>query len=219
VRVQHNRCLEGQEEKLFEYMQQGVPDGQMSIAVPRQREKHDKPSKTGRPALSARTAQVEVRFREVTICAPQTRHLKEKQPIRLFAVYLFEKNPPPGATRIQWMLLTSIEVRSLKQAIKCVRWYCMRWRIEEWHRVLKSGCRILEHQNHTAKVLARTITLDAVIAWRIMVLALLGRELPELPCNLLFNPWECEVLQLLTPKKSPYPLEKPSSSSLNLEAI
>lgn len=217
VRVQHNRCLDGQKEKLFEYIRQGRPDGQVSIAVPRQREKKGKPSKAGQTALPARTAQVEVRFREVTICAPQTPLLKDKQPIRLFAVYLFEKNPPPGAAAIQWLLLTSIEVCSLKQAMKCVRWYCLRWRIEEWHRVLKSGCRILEHQNHTAEVLSRTITLDAVIAWRIMVLALLGRELPELPCNLLFNSWECAALQLLAQKKSPYPLEKPSSSSPSLE--
>lgn len=218
VRVQHNRCLEGQEEKLFEYLQQGKPDGQVSIAVPRQREKKGKPSKAGQPALPARIAQVEVRFRDVTLCAPHTPLLKDKKPIRLFAVYLFEKNPPPGATQIQWLLLTSIEVRSLKQAMKCVRWYCLRWRIEEWHRVLKSGCRVLEHQNHTAEVLARAITLDAVVAWRIMVLALLGRELPDLPCDLLFNSWECKMLQLLAQKKSPYLLEKRSSSSPNLEA-
>jgi len=217
VRVQHNRCLDGQEEKLFEYMQQGEADGQVSIAVPRQREKESKPSKPGRDALKARSAQVQVRFREVTICAPRTKWLRDKTPLKLFAIYLFEENPPLGATRIQWMLLTTIEVRSLKQAMKCVRWYCLRWRIEEWHRVLKSGCRILEHQNHTAEVLARTITLDAVIAWHIMALALLGREQPELPCDLLFNSWECEALQLLAQKKSPYPLEKLPSSSPNLE--
>ena len=158
-----------------------------------------------------------VGIREVSICAPHTPLLKNKMPIRLFAVYLFEKNPPSGATQIQWMLLTSMEIRSLKQAMKCVRWYCLRWRIEEWHRVLKSGCRILEHQNQTAEVLARVITIDTVVAWRIMVLALLGRELPELPCDLLFNSWECGVLQLLAQKKSPYALEKLSSSSPNLE--
>jgi hypothetical protein len=218
VRVQHNRSLEGQEEKLFEYVRHGPADGQVSMAVPRQREKEGKPSKAGQPALPARTAQVEVRFREVTISAPKTPRLKDKKPIRLFAVSLFEKNPPTGAARIQWLLLTTIEVRSLKQAMKCVRWYCLRWRIEEWHRVLKSGCRILEHQNHTAEVLARTIALDAVIAWRIMVLALLGRELPELPCDLLFNAWECQALQLLAQKKSPSPLAKRSSLSPSLEA-
>lgn len=100
------------------------------------------------------------------------------------------------------MLLTTMQVRSVKQAMKCVRWYCLRWRIEEWHRVLKSGCGVLEHQNQSVESLARAISIDAVVAWRIMLLALLGRELPELPCELLFNSWECEVLQLLAQKKT-----------------
>jgi hypothetical protein len=212
VRAKHNRCLQDEEKKLFEHMAQGKPNGHMSIMVPRQREKKGKPSKPGRPGLPARTAEVEVRFGEVKICAPQTPLLKGKKAITLFSVYLFERNPPPGATRIKWMLLTTIEVRSMKQAMKCVRWYCLRWRIEEWHRVLKSGCGLLEHQNQTAESMSRAISIDVVVAWRIMVLALLGRELPELPCDLLFNSWECEVLQLLAQKKSPYRLEKLSSS-------
>jgi len=202
VRAKHNRCLQDQEKKLFEHMAQGKPDGSVSINVPRQREKKGKPSKPGRPSFPARTAEVEVRFREITICAPQTPLLKDKNPITLSAVYLFEKNPPPGATQIKWMLLTTMQVRSVKQAMKCVRWYCLRWRIEEWHRVLKSGCGVLEHQNQSGESLARAISIDAVVAWRIMLLALLGRELPELPCELLFNSWECEVLQLLAQKKT-----------------
>jgi len=202
VRAKHNRCLQDEEKKLFEHMAQGKPDGAVSISVPRQREKKGKPSKPGRPSFPARTAQVEVRFREIAICAPQTPLLKGKAPITLSAVYLFEKNPPPGATRIKWMLLTTMQVHSLKQAMKCVRWYCLRWRIEEWHRVFKSGCGVLEHQNQSNESLARAITIDAVVAWRIMLLALLGRELPDLPCELLFNSWECEVLELLAQKKT-----------------
>ena len=102
---------------------------------------------------------------------------------------------------VHWLLLTSIPITSVKQALKCIRWYCRRWRIEEWHRVMKSGCQILDHQNHRAHVLLRAIALDAVIAWRIMLLALLGREVPELPSRTLFDPCECEGLGLLTQKK------------------
>jgi len=95
----------------------------------------------------------------------------------------------------------SIPFTSVKQALKCLRWYCRRWRIEEWHRVMKSGCQILGHQNHRAHVLLRAIALDAVIAWRIMLLALLAREVPELPAGTLFDPSECEALGLLTQKQ------------------
>lgn len=149
-----------------------------------------------------RSANVEVRFKEVTISAPQTPPTRHKLPIKLWAVYVVEKHPPKGATAVHWMLLTSIPVASFKQALKCIRWYCRRWRIEEWHRVMKSGCKILDHQNHSAQVLLRAIAIDAVIGWRIMLLALLGREVPELPCDILFDPTECEVLGLLAKKNS-----------------
>jgi hypothetical protein len=80
---------------------------------------------------------------------------------------------------VQWLLLTMIQVQSAKQALKYIGWYCRRWRIEGWHRVIKSGCNILGHQKHSPEALLRAIALDAVIAWRIMLLALLGREFPS----------------------------------------
>ena len=116
---------------------------------------------------------------------------------------MVEKRPPPQATPLEWLLLTTIQVASAKQALKCLRWYCRRWRIEEWHRVMKSGCNVEEHQNHSAAALLRAIALDAIIAWRIMLLAILGREPPEAPCELVFDPIECEVLAILTQKKKP----------------
>jgi hypothetical protein len=201
VRANYDRCLEGSDRKLFAELAAAPLAKTVSIAVPRQREHAAKPSDPGRPALPARTAKVQVRFKEVSLSAPQTPQTRHKEPIKLWAVYLLEKYPPKGATAVHWLLLTSIPIASVKQALKCVRWYCRRWRIEEWHRVMKSGCQILDHQNHRAHVLLRAIALDAVIAWRIMLLALLGREVPELPAGTLFDPRECEVLGLLIQKK------------------
>ncbi|MHB9009857.1 MAG: IS4 family transposase [Limisphaerales bacterium] len=201
VRAKTDRCLEDSDRKLFEELALAHRAAKVTIPVPRQRQQTDQPSTPGRPALAARKAQVEVRFKEVTISAPQKAQTRHKSPIKVWAIHLVEKNPPAGAAAIEWMLLTSIEVASVKQALRCVRWYCRRWRIEEWHRVMKSGCRILEHQNHRAEVLLRAIVLDAVIAWRIMLLTLLGREMPGLPCDIVFNRVECEVLELLAQKK------------------
>jgi hypothetical protein len=202
VRAQWDRCLEGSDQKLFEELAAAPRAKTVTIPVPRQREHADKPSTPGRPALAARNAKVEVRFKEVTLSAPRTPQTRNKSPITLWAVYLVEKHPPKGAAPVRWLLLTSIPIPSVKQALKCVRRYCRRWRIEEWHRVMKSGCKILDHQNHRAPVLLRAIALDAVIAWRIMLLALLGREVPELPSEILFDRYECEVLGLLAQKKT-----------------
>jgi hypothetical protein len=202
VRSKWDRCLEGTDQKLFEELASAPLAKSVSIPVPRQREHSSKPSAPGRPGLPARQAQVEIRFKEIHLRAPQTPQARHKLPIKLWAVYLVEPHPPEGATPVRWILLSSVEVASVKQALRCVRWYCRRWRIEEWHRVMKSGCKVLEHQNRTAQVLLRAITLDAVIAWRIMLLALLGREVPELPSDILFDPCECEVLELLAQKKT-----------------
>jgi hypothetical protein len=202
VRANWDRCLEGSERKLFEELAAAPLAKTVSLPVPRQREHLAKGSEPGRPGLPARTAKVQLRFQEVTLSAPQAPQTRQKPPLKLWAVSVVEKYPPKGATAVHWLLLTSIPIFSVKQALKCVRWYCRRWRIEEWHRVMKSGCKILEHQNQSAEVLLRAIALDAVIAWRMMLLALLGREVPELPAGTLFDPRECEVLGLLTQKKT-----------------
>ena len=202
VRAHHDRKLEGTDAKLFAELAAAPLAGKVKIAVPRQREHLAKPSQPGRPGLPAREAEVELRYKEVSLPAPDTPALRGRSPLRIWAVEVREKNPPPGATAVHWVLLSTVPVASRKQALTCLRWYCRRWRIEEWHRVLKSGCKILENQNHDAATLLRAITLDAVIAWRIMLLALLGREVPGLPAELVFDPCECEVLELLASKKT-----------------
>ena len=216
VRSKSDRRLEGTESKLWATLAAAPLAQQMKIAVPRQREHLAKGADPGRPGLPAREAKVELRFQEVTIRPPQTPQLSHRPPLKLWALYVVEPNAPEGAAAIEWLLLTSIPLTSAKQARKCLQWYCRRWRIEEWHRVLKSGCHILAHQNGTAETLLRVIAMDAVIAWRIMLLSLLGRELPELPAKLLFSPWECEMLEVLASRKNPAPepLKKKSFPSL-----
>lgn len=202
IRAKWDRQLADTNATLFAELAAAPLAQTVKITVPRQREHVGPPSDPGRPGLAAREAEVEVRFKEISLHAPQTPTLRDQPPVRLWAVGLEEKKPPAGAPAVRWVLLTTVQVASAKQARKCIRWYCRRWRIEEWHRVLKSGCKILEHQNHDAEVLLRAITLDAVIAWRIMLLALLGRTMPGLPADLLFDPCECAVLELLAQKKS-----------------
>jgi len=203
VRAQCNRCLEGTARKLFAELAAAPLALRLKIAVPRQREHLAKGTEPGRPGLAAREAEVELRFQALTIGPPEKPSTRHRPPLPLWGLYVVEPNPPPGAAPIEWFLLTTVPLTSTKQARKCLRWYCRRWRIEEWHRVLKSGCHILDHQNRKAEVLLRVIAIDAVIAWRIMLLALLGRALPELPAQLVFNEWECRTLELLASLKSP----------------
>lgn len=203
VRAKHNRCLEENSRKLFDHLDALPAMGQARIEVPRQREKKSKPSKPGRVALPARTAHVDLKWDKVTLSPPETTHTRNLQPVEIYALSVVEPHPPQGAKALRWVLLTTVPICSRKEALRCLRWYTMRWRIEEWHRVLKSGCRIESHQHRTADKLARTACIDAVIAWRVMLLALLGREIPEMPCELLFSTWECTLLERLQPLVAP----------------
>jgi hypothetical protein len=203
VRAKHNRCLQEQSRKLFDHLDALPVMAQAQIEVPRQREKKSKPSKPGRIALPARKAQVDLNWDKVTLSAPATPQTRSLPAVELYALLVVEPHPPLGAKTLRWVLLTTVPILSRKQALRCLRWYTLRWRIEEWHRVLKSGCRIESHQHRTADKLARAISIDAVIAWRVMLLALLGREVPEMPCELMFSPWECRLLERLQPLVAP----------------
>ena len=203
VRAKHNRCLEEQSEKLFEYLEALPVMAKAQIEVPRQREKKSKPSKPGSIALPARTAHVDLKWDKVTVSAPATSQTRNLPALELYVLSVVEPHPPQGAKALRWVLLTTVPILSRKQALRCLRWYTLRWRIEEWHRVLKSGCRIESHQHRTADKLARAISIDAVIAWRVMLLALLGREVPEIPCELIFSAWECKLLERLQPLVAP----------------
>lgn len=73
-------------------------------------------------------------------------------------------------------------------------------RIEDWHRVLKTGCRIEKLAHDTAARLRRAIAINLVIAWRIMLMTLLGRETPDLPAEVLFSDIELRTLRAFSKK-------------------
>ena len=81
-----------------------------------------------------------------------------------------------------------------------MRWYCLRWRIEDWHRVLKSGCGIEKLAHKTRTRLERAIAIRLVTDKRIVHMTLLGRTCPTLPADVLFSDVEIEVLEAYAKK-------------------
>ena len=151
--------------------------------------------------MPARPATLTVRFQKISVASTR-RDLQSHPAILLWGIYVREQNPPPDAKPIEWLLLTTEEVGTAPQATAMVDYYSRRWRIEEWHRILKSGCRVEEHQHQTGERLKRAIAMDVVLAWRIQLLVLLGRQTPELPCDIFFDNWEVKVLEALQQQKS-----------------
>ena len=199
VRAKHDRRTHG-EHKLFETLRQSTVRGTLTIRIPRQSARPKLSKQKARPHRPERTAQVALRYQEVELPPPS--YLKDKTPLRLWAVHIREETPPPGEIPLEWFLLTTIAVTSNRIAEACIRWYRLRWRIEDWHRVLKSGCGTEKLAYRTAERLKRGIAINMVIAWRIMLMTLLGRECPELPAEVLFSDIEIEVLSAHAVKKT-----------------
>lgn len=191
VRARHNRVLGQDQANLFDRIRAAPAQARLAIAVPRLSARRSTGRQTARAARAARTAQVALRWQAVQLPAPTRRG----PPCALHLVHVREETPPPGAERLEWFLLTSVPVDSPTAAERILRWYRLRWRIEEWHRVLKTGCRAEYLGLRRRERLERAITIKAVIAWRLLALTLLGRETPELPPDVLFSDLELLALE------------------------
>jgi len=206
VRAQHNRTLSGEGQGLFEVIRESPVQGRLQIPVPHQSARPKKSGQKAREGRPQRLAEVSLRYRQVTLQPPD--HLKDRGPITLWMVHVREDLPPEGAKPLEWFLLATGAIGSPEDAAECLRWYAMRWRIEDWHRVLKTGCRVERLAFATGERLKRAVAINLVIAWRIMVMTLLGRESPELPAEVLFADLEIRVLKAFARQRK---LEGPST--------
>lgn len=190
IRAMHNRRTE--DGKLFDTVRTTPARLQFQLHVGRQSARPKKSKQKARPKRAERVAEMTLRYQPVEL--PPPRHLRDQGAITLWIVHALEEQPPPGVKPIEWFLLTTEALTSTEQAERLLAHYCLRWRIEDWHRVLKSGCGIEELRNETAVRLQRAIAIYLVIAWRVMLMTLLGREVPDLPPEVLFTDLELEVL-------------------------
>lgn len=192
VRAKVNRQTTS-ELPLFDKLRTAESRGdQLQLLINRQSARLKRSKQKARPARAERTATMALHYEHVELAPPKGH--QGKKPISLWVVHLVEESPPAGVKAVEWFLLTTMEITTTEQAKKLLDYYCLRWRIEDWHRVLKSGCGIEDLRNETAERLKRVIAIYLVIAWRIMLMTLLGREIPELPADILFTDLELEVL-------------------------
>jgi hypothetical protein len=196
VRAKDNRALDQEVQRLWPHMHLRPKAGTIELQVPRH----------GRQP--ARTAEMSVHFGEVSLAPPKDkRHLA---PIRMSVVFTREERPPNGVKQpLEWMLLTTVPVTGLVDALERVQWYARRWGIEVFHRILKSGCQIEDRQLGTADRLEACLAIDAVVAWRIHCLTWLGRATPDLPCTVAFDDDQWKAVIVFKTRKPP-PEQAPS---------
>ena len=145
----------------------------------------------------ARQATVSVRFSQVTLKPPWRPHHKKLPPVTLTAILVREDDPAPEVDEpIEWLLLTNLTVTCFQDALPKIEWYCGRWQIEVYHKVIKSGCTVEDCRLETAERLQAYIALMSVIAWRLHWLTHVNRTQPDLPCTTVLTATEWQALYM-----------------------
>ena len=196
VRAEQDRRVQNTAAKLWPYMESQAVAGQRVLHLPRTK------------GQAARHCVLEVRFARVELRSPKRNPALD--PLSLWAVYVTEVDPPSPKEAIEWMLLTTLEVTSFEQAVEKIDWYNKRWGIEEYHRTLKSGCRIENRQLGDRTVWQNCLAIDLVVAWRIEHIKKLSRTRPQAPCSIAFEEHEWQALLAFKRPDQPLPSTAPN---------
>lgn len=187
VRLAHNRAVDDEE---YAYVYDALSDadvaGVYDVEVPRQGKR------------KARVAHLEVRISRVTLKVPHSGGRKKAADTgaKVWLIQAKEIDAPFGVDALDWTLLSTEEVDDFEHAVEMVRCYSMRWNIEEFHHVLKSGCRVEHLQYDTVERLVPVIGMLSVVAWRVLSLTKQSRTDPEMDVVKVADRDEVNVLSL-----------------------
>ncbi|MDJ0591776.1 MAG: IS4 family transposase [Pleurocapsa sp. MO_226.B13] len=186
IRASHNRAITEEEDYLWNYVQKQPLQFEQEIELPKNHQRKQ------------RTATLAVKFCPVKLRAPQ--RLKATDSFDIHAVYAEEINPPEGEEPISWMLLTTEIVASKYDALRSLRWYTYRWLIEEYHKILKSGCQVENYRlaGNSMSVLLGFLT---AIAADLLRITYLNRTQPDSSAESILTPVQIKVLTAVSSQR------------------
>lgn len=165
----------GERRRLDHYLDSLPVSGTYELSV---RANHDQP---------ARTAEVEVRFGQILVPAPRDcgKFVRECgiTSLAMWVVEVREVSPPPGVEPLRWVLLTSHAVESFQDAWRVIGYYEKRPLIEEYHKALKTGCRLEARQYRKSRRLEALCGMLSVLAVRLLQLKSVARTDPDRPAE------------------------------------
>jgi hypothetical protein len=194
---------DGQSMTLKRYLQTLSSCGNYELRLRARAAQPKRGHKPARKAQPARTAKVEVRFGPLRMPFPKQKspYLKglPPLPIAMWAVHAVEVDPPKDVEQVEWILLTSLPVAGFDDAWRILAYYEKRWLIEEYHKALKTGCRVESRQLQSKEGLERITALLSVVAVRLLQLKSAARTNPACPArNLVPLHW---IKMLLAARK------------------
>lgn len=157
IRSKHDRLLADKTSHLYSTLRALVPQGRYEQQI------------VDAKTLLKRTAILEVRFCPVQLV--QHRKVKSKpnrSVVQFQAIHIKEIDPPEGLDKpIEWVLLTTLPVTSFEEALTVIRYYLLRWLIERFHYLLKSGGAAVEElQLERVHRLQNAVTIYSIATFK-----------------------------------------------------
>ncbi len=133
----------------------------------------------------ARTARMHVRFARVTIRCPKRKTKYQRSieftEITQWVVEAREVRAPKGVVPLHWVLWTSLPIENFDDAWRVIEYYEKRWLIEEFHKAIKTGCRLEARQLRDAQRLEAVAGFTCVLSVRLVQLKTIATTQPDLP--------------------------------------
>jgi hypothetical protein len=156
IRANFNRRTEGEGGHLLDQIRAEPILGEMSVDLP------------ASPGQRARTVTLDLRAAAYRILPPG--YGKCQEPLDVRVVCARQQKPTEGETPLEWILLTSEEIGTVQSVEAVIQHYEGRWKIEEWHKALKTGCKIEERELEDWDRLDVLLGILSIVAWRLLVL-------------------------------------------------
>jgi hypothetical protein len=212
IRAAYNRRIKGKygegkngKRHILDEIQKSPCRGVMRVRVPRDT----------RRGAAAREAELEIRYEAYSVQRPKilAKNSELNAASEMNVIHVKEADGGSGEGLIEWFLLTNAALGSAEDACKMVGYYTQRWKIEQFHYVLKSGCNVEKLQESSVDKTALLVYLYSVIASFIMNVTYLARTEPDTPCSAVFDEAEWKLLYRAGErvKEDPpgeYPIEK-----------
>ena len=148
------------------------------------------------------TIAVEIKYRRIHVLPPVGKQ-RRYPALDLTVIHAQEREEPEHRPRIDWKLITDLPVYSRDDAVEKLGWYAMRWKIETYHKILKSGCRAEDARLRTAERLVKLIAVFCILAWRVFWMTMINRSQPNAEPEIAITDIEMKLLDHLLPGKDP----------------
>jgi len=178
--------------------------------------RHRIETRDGKGVVSVAT--LEIKYKRLRVLPPIGKK-KQYPELNLTVLHAQEHEPPQGRERIDWRLITDLPVGSRKDAVRMLCWYALRWKIEVFHKILKSGCKAEDSKLRTAERLANLISVFCILSWRIFWMTMINRSAVSAPASLAISDLEVSLLDRLVPDSSEPAARKNAKLSTYLTKI